>query len=295
MPKGSYILMADDDKMLLDMYRERLELAGYKVTSTSNGEEALAKIRQEKPDLVMLDIMMPKADGYETLASIKSDPETKNIQVVMLSALMRDFNREKAIESGADDYLIKSEAMPSDVITKIEQVLQKYGKGLTPLPGSHEVTNSEVNSVTNNTPTQEKPSQPTPASFSPTPVPENKVDLKPLLPLNEIPKAGVIETTPPIKPLEKTEEQTVSFEPAQQETIAKSVNPIPVQNNNYIETQPETPISPVPTVSMNMVQPQEEPPPAKPKTSLFLIVILTILITAFINDIIMFLLFFMQK
>lgn len=128
MPKGSKVLMADDDKMLLDMYRERLELASYVVESCSNGEEALAHVRDFNPDIIMLDVMMPKMNGYETLASLKSDPATKNIPVVMLSALMRDFNREKAVDGGAEDYLIKSEAMPSDVITKIEQVLQKYNQ-----------------------------------------------------------------------------------------------------------------------------------------------------------------------
>ncbi|MEI6040089.1 MAG: response regulator [Candidatus Berkelbacteria bacterium] len=136
MPKGSKVLMADDDKMLLDMYKERLELAGYVVNSNGNGEEALASVRDFQPDIIMLDVMMPKLNGYETLASLKSDPATKDIPVVMLSALMRDFNREKAVEGGAEDYLIKSEAMPSDVITKIEQVLQKYGKGSTPVPGA---------------------------------------------------------------------------------------------------------------------------------------------------------------
>ena len=127
MPKGSKVLMADDDKMLLDMYKERLELAGYNVESAYNGEELLGKVHDFSPNIIMLDVMMPRMNGYETLASLKSDPSTKNIPVVMLSALMRDFNREKAVEGGAEDYLIKSEAMPSDVITKIEQVLQKYG------------------------------------------------------------------------------------------------------------------------------------------------------------------------
>jgi twitching motility two-component system response regulator PilH len=135
MPKGSRVLMADDDNMLLDMYKERLELAGYNVESHGNGEELLAHVQDFNPDIIMLDVMMPKMNGYETLASLKSDPTTKSIPVVMLSALMRDFNREKAVEGGAEDYLIKSEAMPSDVIMKIEQVLQKYGKGLTPVPG----------------------------------------------------------------------------------------------------------------------------------------------------------------
>lgn len=129
MPKGSKILMADDDQMLLEMYKERLDLSGYQTIACSNGEDLVKKVKDFAPDLIMLDVMMPKMDGYTTLAALKSDPQSKNIPVIMLTALMRDFNREKAIDSGADDYLIKSEAMPSDVIAKIEQVLTNYNKG----------------------------------------------------------------------------------------------------------------------------------------------------------------------
>lgn len=132
MPKGTKILMVDDDKMLIDLYKERLELAGYNVEISRDGEEGLAKIHTVKPDLVLLDIMMPKVNGYEALASIKSDPETKDIPVIILSALMRDVNKSKAVESGADDYIIKSEAMPADVIGKIEAVLKKYHKDVPP-------------------------------------------------------------------------------------------------------------------------------------------------------------------
>ena len=134
MPKGTKILMVDDDKMLIDLYKERLELAGYQVEVSRDGEEGLAKIHTSKPDLVLLDIMMPKVNGYEALASIKSDPATKDIPVIILSALMRDVNKSKAVESGADDYIIKSEAMPADVIKKIEAVLKKYHKDLPAVP-----------------------------------------------------------------------------------------------------------------------------------------------------------------
>ena len=177
MPKGSKVLMADDDKMLMDMYKERLDLAGYLVTSCSNGEEALAKTREIKPDIVLLDIMMPKLNGYEALAALKSDPQIKDTPVIMLSALMRDFNREKAVEAGADDYLIKSESMPADVITKIEQVLSKYGKGVIPAPG----TTAPAIAVASATPPPSvtapdkiifEPAPPAVIEPSPTPTPE---------------------------------------------------------------------------------------------------------------------------
>lgn len=130
------ILMVDDDKMLIDMYKERLELAGFQVEVSRDGEEGLAKVHQVKPDIVLLDIMMPKVNGYEALAAIKSDPATKNTPVIILSALMRDINKSKAVEAGADDYIIKSEAMPVDVIKKVEAVLKKYHKDVPAAPAA---------------------------------------------------------------------------------------------------------------------------------------------------------------
>jgi len=156
------VLMVDDDKMLLDMYSERLELAGFKVDTSSNGEECLAKIHQVKPDIVLLDIMMPKVNGYETLAAIKSDPETKDIPVIILSALVRDINKGRAIEAGADDYIIKSEVMPADVIGKIQSVLQKYHKDVV-LPK-------------NDTPPPAAPAAPTPPVTPPPPPAPPKED-----------------------------------------------------------------------------------------------------------------------
>ena len=132
------ILMVDDDKMLIDLYKERLNLAGFEVEIARNGEEGLAKVHEFQPDLVMMDIMMPKVNGYEALASIKSDPKTKDIPVIMLSALMRDTNKSKALEAGAEDFIIKSEVMPIDIIKKIVTILGRYNKktpaGATEVP-----------------------------------------------------------------------------------------------------------------------------------------------------------------
>ena len=125
MAKGSKILLVDDDKMLVDLYKERLEIAGFQVEVGRNGEEGIRKTKEFKPDIILLDIMMPKVDGYQALAAIKSDPATKDIPVIILSALMRDVNKTRAMEVGAENYIIKSECMPGDVIKKIEQTLDK--------------------------------------------------------------------------------------------------------------------------------------------------------------------------
>lgn len=119
------ILMADDDATLLEMYKERLSLEGFEVSTCHNGELALKKVESFKPDIILLDVMMPKLNGYETLKSLKSDPKTKDVTVIMVTALMRDADREKAIEFGAKEYLVKSEAMPKDIIKMIEKHLKK--------------------------------------------------------------------------------------------------------------------------------------------------------------------------
>jgi len=206
MPKGSKVLMADDDKMLLDMYKERLELAGYVVQSYYNGEDAIAHVHDFQPDIIMLDVMMPKMNGYETLASLKSDPTTKGIPVVMLSALMRDFNREKAVEGGAEDYLIKSEAMPSDVITKIEQVLQKFGKGSVSVPGAPAPSSQpttpqpEPAAAPQNSPASAPvPSAPAPVAPMP-PVPAPEAGFAPKLPVEGQGSSDLDQTKEPIMP-----------------------------------------------------------------------------------------------
>jgi len=127
-PKNIKVLMVDDDQMLLDLYTERLKIAGFEVIGASNGEDCLKKVNEVRPDIVLLDIMMPKVNGYDTLAALKSDPQTKDIPVIILSALVRDVNKSRALEAGADDYIIKSEVLPVDVISKIEAVLAKYQK-----------------------------------------------------------------------------------------------------------------------------------------------------------------------
>ncbi len=167
------VLMVDDDKMLLDMYKERIQLAGFQVETSSNGEECLAKIHHVKPDIVLLDIMMPKVNGYETLASIKSDPQTKDIPVIILSALVRDINKGRAIEAGADDYIIKSEVMPADVIKKIENVLSKYHKKVvaTPVTEAVDVEPEDKNPIPPVVPPVATSSTPTPPSTPPPPAP----------------------------------------------------------------------------------------------------------------------------
>lgn len=125
MADKSKILVVDDDVVLRDMYKARLENSGYEIITASNGEEAMARAVDSDPDLVLLDVMMPKVNGFDVLDVLKSTAETKNIPVIILTALVQDSDRERGIKGGADDYIVKSETMPGEIIEKIEKILKK--------------------------------------------------------------------------------------------------------------------------------------------------------------------------
>lgn len=119
------ILVVDDDQTLLDMYKERLEAGGYEVITAANGEEGLARAVDHLPHCILLDILMPKVNGFDVLENLKMNEETKNIPIIMLTALVQESNKQKGLSEGADDYIIKSEIMPKDVIQRIEGVIKK--------------------------------------------------------------------------------------------------------------------------------------------------------------------------
>jgi len=123
MLEGKVILIADDDLTLLEMYEERLKAEGCIIVTAKDGEEALEKVSESKPDLILLDIMMPKISGFEVLENLKKDPETSTIPVIILTALGDGAKRNYGMELGAADYIVKAETLPIDVIEKIRRAL----------------------------------------------------------------------------------------------------------------------------------------------------------------------------
>lgn len=119
------VLIVDDDQTLCDMYAERLKAEGFEVAVAHNGEEGTAKAIEFMPDVILLDIMMPKVNGFNTLEILKSTEQTKNIPVFLLTALIQEENKRRGIQSGAEDYIIKSETMPGAIIEKIKAVIKK--------------------------------------------------------------------------------------------------------------------------------------------------------------------------
>lgn len=105
---GKKIVLADDEKFIAIAYKDGLTRAGYTVVVAQDGEEALAKIKAEMPDLVLLDLIMPKMTGFEVLKAVKEDPALKNIPVMILSNLSQTTDAAEAKQLGADEFLVKS-------------------------------------------------------------------------------------------------------------------------------------------------------------------------------------------
>lgn len=117
------ILLVEDDITLAQVYVSRLELEGFTVQHVANGELALSTAIEFKPDLIVLDAMMPKINGFDVLDILRNTPETMNIRVIMLTALSQAKDKERAKELGADDYLVKSQVVISDVVDRIKHHL----------------------------------------------------------------------------------------------------------------------------------------------------------------------------
>ena len=125
MEEGKVILLVDDDLTLREMYEERFKAEGFDIIQASNGEEAIKKAKENKPNVILLDIMMPKINGFDVLKELKADPELKEIPVIVLTALIQDVDRVQGKKLGAVDYIVKSETMPGEVITKIQNAIGK--------------------------------------------------------------------------------------------------------------------------------------------------------------------------
>jgi two-component system alkaline phosphatase synthesis response regulator PhoP len=121
MAKGK-ILVVDDEIYIVHILDFSLGMEGYEVLTALDGEQALDKARAEKPDLIVLDIMMPKLDGYETCKRLKADESTKNIPVILLSAKGRNVDQKVGFEVGADDYITKPFS-PRKLVERINAVL----------------------------------------------------------------------------------------------------------------------------------------------------------------------------
>lgn len=114
------ILLVEDDDALASVYQTRLEAEGLSTRRVANGEEALAAAIEYKPDLIILDVMMPKVSGFDVLDILRNTPETTNVKIIMLTALSQESDRQRALSLGVDEYLVKSQVVIADVVARIK-------------------------------------------------------------------------------------------------------------------------------------------------------------------------------
>lgn len=131
------ILLVDDDPLLVRMYQKKLENDGYTVETANDGDVALSKVQDFKPDLVLLDVMMPKVNGYEVLKTLKADDSTKKIPVIILTNVgASDEDVSRGMELGAVAYLVKAGNKPSAVVSKVKEILGGYVKEIPQVKSS---------------------------------------------------------------------------------------------------------------------------------------------------------------
>ena len=120
------ILVVDDSKVNVKMVEESLRKGKYEVLKAYSGEEALHKVNDNPPDLILLDILMPGIDGYEVCERLKADPKTSFIPIVMVTSLDKEEERIKGLELGAEDYITKPFS-PRDLLARVRRVLSRPG------------------------------------------------------------------------------------------------------------------------------------------------------------------------
>ena len=197
------ILLVEDDKSLREIYGVRLLAEGYDIVSAGDGEEALAMAIKERPRLILSDVMMPKISGFDMLDILRSTTETKDVKVIIMTALSSEDQRKRGEQLGADKYLVKSQVGIEDVVRAVHEVLGDLpGVGTNPVPVSQPTHTYEPVAPT---------PQPTPAA----PQPVTRPDISSLSPQ---PAASVpTPTTPAINPLMQPQQHPQQvFAPAPQ-------------------------------------------------------------------------------
>jgi DNA-binding response OmpR family regulator len=123
----SKILVTEDERDIRELIAFTLRFAGYEVVTAENGEEGVLLAAQEKPDMILMDVRMPKLTGYEACARIKADPELADIPVVFLSAKGQETEIRTGLDAGASEYLLKPFG-PMELVERVKELMVKFGK-----------------------------------------------------------------------------------------------------------------------------------------------------------------------
>ena len=231
------ILLVEDDKSLREIYGVRLLAEGYDIVSAGDGEEALAMAIKERPRLILSDVMMPKISGFDMLDILRSTTETKDVKVIIMTALSSEDQRKRGEQLGADKYLVKSQVGIEDVVRAVHETLGDLpGVGTNPVPVSQPTHAYEPVAPT---------PQPTPAASQPV----TRPDVSSLSPQPTTP--ATTPTTPTVNPLMQQHPQQ-AFAPAPQPLPQPAQTPAP---------QPVSTPQPQPTTLPQPMAPFSSPAP----------------------------------
>ncbi|MDR1032504.1 MAG: response regulator [Candidatus Nomurabacteria bacterium] len=249
------IMLVEDDKSLKEIYSIRLVAEGYDIVSAGDGEEALAQIVKERPDLVISDVMMPKISGFDMLDIIRSTPEVKDTKVIMMTALGSEDQRQRGESLGANRYLVKSQVGIEDVVNVVHEILGDKDASATntPIAATSQSQPAQAILTPSNTPTS-APAAPTPA---PNPAPAPPPAPAPA-PTPEPAPAPVPTPAPSPAPVTPTPAPVSSPAPAQ--TPAPAPAPTPTPAPKPADSAPTAEPAPAgPKVGEKVIQPIPNP------------------------------------
>ena len=234
------ILLVEDDQSLREIYGIRLTAEGYEIVPAGDGEEALAMAVKEKPDLIISDVMMPKISGFDMLDILRSTPETKNIKVIMMTALSSEDQRERGESLGADRFLVKSQVGIEDVVNAVHEVLGDNNPA-TPTavtqadfiqPGTATAMNQSMQAMNQNSQQINQTIQPANSSMQPINQTDQNTQVVPTEQLNQSTQA-----TPAEQPISQNT-QTVNQSNAQNLTNdSYSINTVTDESGMNIKDQ----------------------------------------------------------
>ena len=273
------ILLVEDDKSLREIYGVRLLAEGYDIVSAGDGEEALAMAIKDRPDLIVSDVMMPKISGFDMLDILRSTTETKNIKVIMMTALSSEEQRQRGVNLGADRYLVKSQVGIEDVVRTVHEVLADapvagHAPLITPAPVAAPAAPAPAPAVSPvATPSAPAPAAPPVTAPTPAvppvptvPAPAPIVPPAPTTPAAPITSAPAVPSVPPVTAPSAPVAPTAPVVAPPAAANPTPADPVPSRLPDSVLPEPTAPFStPRPgTLAGRVIQPLESTPETGP-------------------------------
>lgn len=229
------ILLVEDDQSLREIYGIRLTAEGYEIVPAGDGEEALAAAVRERPDLIISDVMMPKISGFDMLDILRSTPETKDIKVIMMTALSSEDQRERGESLGADRFLVKSQVGIEDVVNAVHEVLDQNNTDQSAAQPENNIANFNPPAVQNNVFQIQQPAM---------------QQMSQQQPIQETSQQQIIQQVPEQQPTQQASQQQPIQQASQQFTAPTMPQPGVVNQPSF-----QGPISNIPPQNITPVDP----------------------------------------